>query len=100
VNTFLINHRQVDRAMVKPTDKDCKMSGKILIIDIVSTNRIVLRVKMLASKYDVEDFATGASSLLVRRPLLRLGPATSARLGPSHWAAASTTDHAQPQDRH
>jgi hypothetical protein len=29
------------------------MSGKILIIDIVSTNRIVLRVKMLASKYDV-----------------------------------------------
>ncbi|WP_172794904.1 two-component system response regulator [Loktanella sp. 3ANDIMAR09] len=30
------------------------MSGRLLIVDSVSTNRIVLRVKLLAAKYDVE----------------------------------------------
>lgn len=38
------------------------MSGKILIVDKVSTNRIVLRVKMLAAKYDVEAVATCAEA--------------------------------------
>ena len=44
--------------MVKPSLRDCKMSGRILIVDSVSTNRIVLRVKMLAAKYDVDAVAT------------------------------------------
>ena len=34
------------------------MSGKILIIDPVSTNRIVLRVKMMAAQYSVETCET------------------------------------------
>ena len=34
------------------------MSGRILIVDSVSTNRIVLRVKMLAARYDVDAVAT------------------------------------------
>ncbi|MFQ3255258.1 MAG: two-component system cell cycle response regulator [Loktanella salsilacus] len=64
MNTFLINQRQSGGAMVKPSDKDCKMSGKILIVDSVSTNRIVLRVKMLAAKYDVEAVATCAEAMV------------------------------------
>ena len=44
--------------MVKPSVRDCKMSGRILIVDSVSTNRIVLRVKMLAAKYDVDAVAS------------------------------------------
>lgn len=38
------------------------MSGRILIVDSVSTNRIVLRVKMLAAKYDVDAVATCAEA--------------------------------------
>ena len=38
------------------------MSGRILIVDSVSTNRIVLRVKMLAAKYDVDAVASCADA--------------------------------------
>ncbi|MFZ3581513.1 diguanylate cyclase [Loktanella sp. DJP18] len=38
------------------------MSGRILIVDSVSTNRIVLRVKMLAAKYDVDAVASCAEA--------------------------------------
>ncbi|SEN21894.1 response regulator receiver modulated diguanylate cyclase [Loktanella fryxellensis] len=38
------------------------MSGRILIVDGVSTNRIVLRVKMLAARYDVDAVATCAEA--------------------------------------
>ena len=38
------------------------MSGRILIVDSVSTNRIVLRVKMLAARYDVDAVATSAEA--------------------------------------
>lgn len=38
------------------------MCGRILIVDSVSTNRIVLRVKMLAAKYDVDAVASCAEA--------------------------------------
>ncbi|SHE36730.1 response regulator receiver modulated diguanylate cyclase [Loktanella atrilutea] len=38
------------------------MSGKILIVDSISTNRIVLRVKMLAARYEVDAVASCAEA--------------------------------------
>ena len=40
------------------------MSGRILIVDSISTNRIVLRVKMLAAKYDVDAVASCAEAMM------------------------------------
>ncbi|MBS1304022.1 diguanylate cyclase [Loktanella sp. SALINAS62] len=45
------------------------MSGRLLIVDAMSTNRIVLRVKLLAAKYDVEAVASceAADAAIARR---------------------------------
>ncbi len=47
---------------MKPSVRECKMSGRILIVDSVSTNRIVMRVKMLAARYDVDAVASCAEA--------------------------------------
>ena len=39
------------------------MSGKILIVDELATNRIVLKVKLSAAYYDVFQARTGAEAL-------------------------------------
>ncbi|MCB5198720.1 diguanylate cyclase [Loktanella sp. TSTF-M6] len=47
------------------------MSGRLLIVDSVSTNRIVLRVKLLAAKYEVEavsDCTAAYASIQKRCP--------------------------------
>lgn len=51
------------------------MSGRILIIDTVATNRIVLKVKMLAAQYTVDACASGVEAkeiIQVNRPDLIL----------------------------
>ncbi len=59
------------------------MSGRILIVDSVSTNRIVLRVKMLAAKYDVDAVATCAEA------------AERIAICPPDLLLINLTDHAQ-----
>ena len=51
------------------------MSGRILIIDTVATNRIVMKVKLLAAKYDViacANQAEGLATFTEKRPDLVL----------------------------
>ena len=58
------------------------MSGKILIVDSVSTNRIVLRVKMLAARYDVDAVAScaeAATRIAIHQPDLILINLTDAQ---------------------
>ena len=43
------------------------MSGRILIVDDVATNRIVLKVKLSAARYDVVTASTGAEAIEILR---------------------------------
>lgn len=45
------------------------MAGKILIVDDVATNRIVLKVKLAAAYYETVQAATGAEGLVLARSL-------------------------------
>jgi two-component system cell cycle response regulator len=45
--------------------EDADMSGRILIVDAVPTNRIVLRVKMLAAQFAVEACASTAEAMTI-----------------------------------
>jgi two-component system cell cycle response regulator len=50
--------------MEQAFDEGNTMSGRILIIDAVATNRIVMKVKLLSAQYDVVACATQADGLL------------------------------------
>ena len=41
------------------------MAGKILIVDDVATNRIVLKVKLSSARYDILQADTGAEALRI-----------------------------------
>ena len=41
------------------------MTGKILIVDSVATNRIILKVKLVAAQYDVETCATSSEANVI-----------------------------------
>ncbi|MEM8824686.1 MAG: diguanylate cyclase [Pseudomonadota bacterium] len=43
------------------------MSGRILIVDDVATNRFVMKVKLAAARYDVVQAASGAEALEIAR---------------------------------
>jgi two-component system cell cycle response regulator len=43
------------------------VAGKILVVDDISTNRIVLKVKLAAARYEVHQAATGAEALRFAR---------------------------------
>ncbi len=43
------------------------MAGKILIVDAVATNRIVLKVKLSAAHFDVHQASSGASAMSMAR---------------------------------
>ncbi|MGB3407822.1 MAG: diguanylate cyclase [Jannaschia sp.] len=43
------------------------MSGRILIVDDVATNRIVMKVKLTAARYDVVPACSGAEALQIAR---------------------------------
>ncbi|WP_298430628.1 diguanylate cyclase [uncultured Jannaschia sp.] len=43
------------------------MTGRILIVDDVATNRIVMKVKLAAARYDVVPAASGAEALKIAR---------------------------------
>ena len=45
------------------------MSGKILIVDAVATNRIVLKVKLSAAHFEVHQASSGASAMTMARGL-------------------------------
>lgn len=45
------------------------MSGKILIVDAVATNRIVLKVKLSAAHFDVHQASTGCAAIAAARDL-------------------------------
>ena len=45
------------------------MSGKILIVDAVATNRIVLKVKLTAAHFDVHQASSGAGAMSMARGL-------------------------------
>ncbi len=45
------------------------MSGKILIVDAVATNRIVLKVKLSAAHFDVHQASTGGAAVALARDL-------------------------------
>lgn len=52
-------------------DKGKTMSGRILIIDTVATNRIVMKVKLLSAQYDVVACATqeeAKAKIMAQRP--------------------------------
>jgi len=46
-------------------EKDCRMSGRILLVDSIATNRIVLRAKLLAAHYVVLPCASLAEARAV-----------------------------------
>ncbi|MFX0541937.1 diguanylate cyclase [Roseovarius sp. S4756] len=45
------------------------MSGKILIVDAVATNRIVLKVKLSAAHFEVHQASTGSAAVALAREL-------------------------------
>lgn len=50
------------QASKAPVDKVAQMTGRILIVDPVATNRIVMRVKLSAAFYEVIQAARGADA--------------------------------------
>ncbi len=73
------------------------MSGKILIVDTLATNRIALKAKLSEAFYDVIQAGTGAEALemaVAKRPDLIL---SNARLCDMPGAAMIKSIHARPE---
>ena len=73
------------------------MSGKILIVDNLATNRIVLKAKLSEAFYDVIQAGSGAEALefaMAKRPDLIL---SNARLSDMQGAAMIKSIHARPE---
>jgi two-component system cell cycle response regulator len=55
------------RQTVRHSERSAPVAGKILIVDDVATNRIVLNVKLAAAYYETVQAATGAEAIALAR---------------------------------